>query len=129
MTRLVKQWLNTYPDKPCTVDYEYTPKEFGLTMSTVQAAYKTRQYIDGTYEAQYQFVLILRTVTESADERLKATEMLDTFGAWCEGNPPDMGDKMTPKKVICTNNSALFMRYENGVEDYQISITLTYEVI
>lgn len=129
VTRLVREWLNTYPDKPYKVDYEYLPKDKGITLSTIQAAYKTKQYIDGTYEAQYQFYLILRVLPENADERLQATESLDAFGAWCEANMPQLGDNMTAKKVVCTNNSALYIRYENGVEDYQIALTLTYEVM
>lgn len=58
----------------------------GLCISTIQAAYKTKQFIDGSYQAQYQFKIIYRVPAKNADERMSADEVLDAYGAWAEAN-------------------------------------------
>lgn len=129
VTRAVLAWLNSYADKPAKrVDFEYLG-ESGITLSTIQSAYKTKQYIDGSYQAQYQFNVVYRTAPENADERVAADEALDKMAAWCETSLPALGGALIALKVVCTNNSALITRYENGIEDHQISLTLTYEVV
>ena len=87
MSRAVRQWLNTYPDKPLSkLDFEWLGEKSGLCISTIQAAYKTKQFIDGSYQAQYQFKLIYRVPAKNADERMSADEVLDAYGAWAEAN-------------------------------------------
>lgn len=59
VSRAVRQWLNTYPDKPLSkLDFEWLGEKSGLCISTIQAAYKTKQFIDGSYQAQYQFKML-----------------------------------------------------------------------
>lgn len=129
VTRAVLAWLNSYADKPAKrVDFEYLAEK-GLTLSTIQAAYKTKQYIDGSYQAQYQFNVVYRCVPENADERMAADETLDKMAEWCESSLPALDGALNALKVVCTNNSALITRYEDGTEDHQISMTLTYEVV
>lgn len=129
VARAVRAWLDSYADKPCKrVDFEYLG-ERGLTLSTIQSAYKTKQFIDGSYLAQYQFHVIYRTLPTNADERLEADEVLGKMAEWCENNLPTLGDNMIAQKVTCTNNAALVARYDNSVEDHQITFTLNYEVI
>lgn len=54
VSRAVRQWLNTYPDKPLSkLDFEWLGEKSGLCISTIQAAYKTKKFIDGSYQAQY----------------------------------------------------------------------------
>lgn len=131
VARAVRQWLNTFPEKPCTkVDFEWLGKSDGLCTSTIQAAYKTRQYIDGTYQAQYQFKIIYRTTATSADERMAADEILDKYGAWAVNNADALEiDGLRIVKVKRDMAAALFTRYDGDVEDHQILMTLLYEVI
>ena len=131
MSRAVRKWLNMYPDKPLTkLDFEWLGDSSGLCISTIQAAYKTKQFIDGTYQAQYQMKIIYRTTAKNADERMTADEVLDKYGAWAEANSGSLAiaDGITVKKVK-RDTAALFARYEGDVEDHQILLTLTYEVI
>ena len=131
-SRAVRKWLNMYPDKPLTkLDFEWLGDSSGLCISTIQAAYKTKQFIDGTYQAQYQFKIIYRTTAKNADERMTADEVLDKYGAWAEANSGSLviADGITVKKVKRDTAAALFARYEGDVEDHQILLTLTYEVI
>lgn len=132
VSRAVRKWLNMYPNKPLTkLDFEWLGDSSGLCISTIQAAYKTKQFIDGTYQAQYQMKIIYRTTAKNADERMTADEVLDKYGAWAEANSGSLAiaDGITVKKVKRDTAAALFARYEGDVEDHQILLTLTYEVI
>ena len=108
VSRAVRQWLNTYPDKPLSkLDFEWLGEKSGLCISTIQAAYKTKQFIDGSYQAQ------------------------DAYGAWAEANVDSLtiADGIRVRKVKRDTAAALFARYEGDIEDHQILLTLIYEVI
>lgn len=132
VSRAVRKWLNAYPSKPLNrLDFEWLGNSSGLCISTIQAAYKIRQFVDGTYQAQYQFKIVYRTTAKNADERIAADEVLDAYGAWAEASAGRLtiGEGITVKKVKRDTAAALFARYEGDVEDHQILLTLIYEVI
>ena len=129
--RALLAWLNTYPSKPHRINFEFLADDVpGLMLSTVQAAYKTRQYVLGGYEAQYQFKIVYRVQPDDNDSRLAADELLNAIGAWAERNEikPDLGNALV-RSVKRTSNASLFAVYEDGSRDHQILMTLTYEVI
>ena len=124
-------WLNTYPEKPVDlIRFEFLPADTtAMAMSTIQAAYILKKYILGGYKAEYQFKLIYRIKPgNSNDKRLKADELLDALGDWTIGQRPDIGEGKTVVSVEPTTRSSLFAVYENGDEDHQILMKLTYEV-
>lgn len=133
ISRLFLAWLNQFPDKPVkTINYEYLKaKEPDMALSTIQAAYKTRQYITGGYEAQYQFKIIYRIQPDGNDSRLKADELLNRLGGWAASrqDKPALGDGIRCIRIEATTRSSLFARYEGGDEDHQILMLMTYEVI
>lgn len=129
IARAVREWLNLYPNLPTTiVNFEYLGEEGGMAIMTTQAAYKTRQYILGDYEAQYQFAIFYRTIPVSVDERLKADEILNNIALWALQNPPVLASPCITVKLTQNTNAALLGRMENGTEDHTINMTLTYEV-
>lgn len=132
VSRAVRKWLNNYPEKPLSkLDFEWLSDKSGLCISTIQAAYKTKQFIDGTYRAQYQFKIIFRTTATTADERITADEVLDDYGAWAETNVDSLfvGENIRVRQVKRDTAAALFARYDGDAEDHQILLTLEYEVI
>lgn len=130
VTRTVRSWLNTYPNKPVKkLEFEFLGVDGGLCMSTIQSAYKTRQFIDGSYQAQYQFKLIYRTTAKNANERIRADEVLNNMAAWAETHTkPEIADNIRITRVQRDMTSALFARYDGDVEDHQILMTIFYEV-
>lgn len=126
-------WLNTYPSKPAAIqriNFEFLSADSpGMMLSTIQAAYKTRQYITGGYEAQYQFKIVYRTQPDDNDSRLAADEILNAIGAWAETSKtkPDLGSAVV-RSVRRTSNASLLAVYDDGSRDHQILMTLTYEV-
>lgn len=126
-------WLNEYADRPTIINYEYLEDDsVGMAMSSIQSAYKTRQYIDGTYEAEYQFKIIYRLYpSTSNNKRLEADELLNALADWAVSRKPhpQIGTNKVVTKMACNTRSSLFARYEDGAEDHQILMTMTYEVI
>ena len=133
--RALVGWLNTWTDWPDGVvdmDYEYLPNDrAGMCLSTIQAAYKTRQYIGGGYVAQYQFKVIYRAAPSDNDDRLSAVEALNKLAAWAEQNPnkPELTAPARVLEIKRDSNAALFANYEDGSADYQILMTMTWEVM
>lgn len=136
ISRYMSVWANTFPGKPVAViRYEFldidekTGDETAMALSTIQGAYITRRYILGGYQAEYQFKIIYRIKPGSSnDKRLQADEMLNRFGDWAMTQKPDLGEGINALKVEPTTQSSKFAEYEDGYEDYQILMRLTYEV-
>lgn len=137
ISRKILTWANGFLDKPVSViRYEYlevdsaTGDETGMAISTIQGTYITKRYILGGHQAEYQFKLIYRLKpAKSNDKRLKADALLNRFGDWARENSPNLGDGVRAIKVEPVTQSSKFAAYEDGYEDYQILLKLTYEVI
>lgn len=128
-------WLNKFPDKPDGVDYirfEYLPASApAMALSTIQAAYVTREYILGGYEAEYQFKITYRlNAGISNDVRLKADELLNAIGDWAINRcrTLNIGEGKKVRRIECASRSSIFAAYDNGEEDHQILMKMNYEV-
>lgn len=135
ISRLLLVWLNKCPAKPEDIDlirYEYLAASApAMALSTIQGAYITHEYILGGYEAEYQFKLIYRiNAGMSNDIRLKADEALNSIGDWAAdiGQRPNLGDSINVRRIECASRASIFAAYDNGDEDHQIIMKLTYEV-
>ena len=136
VNRNMVAWANTFPDLPddlaeaLPVNYEYLIADKPcMALSTIQSTYITKRYIIGGYQAEYQFKLIYRIKPgPSPDKRLTADELLDRFGDWARTQVPYIGENMRVLHIEATTRSSLFANYENGDEDHQILMKMTYEV-
>lgn len=136
VSRNMVLWANTFPDLPddlsgdIAVNFEYLVADFPcMALSTIQSTYILKRYILGGYQAEYQFKIIYRIKPgKSIDKRLKADELLDRFGDWARTQRPYIGDNMRVLRIEATTRSSMFAVYENGDEDHQILMKMTYEV-
>jgi hypothetical protein len=132
ISRKVLVWVNTFPDTPVAIiNFEnLAADQESMALSTIQSAYITKRYITGGYRAEYQFKVIYRVKpANSNDKRLKADELLNRLGDWARTETPNIGEGFVSLKVEPTTRSSLFAAYDNGDEDHQILMKLTYEVI
>ena len=125
----VLAWINSCPLKPMNVRYDFIGKTSGIAIATVQSAYKVRRYIYGGYMAQYQFVIVYRLIAENDKDRMAADELLNSIGCWMEENIPETPESVNMWRISRDNTAAFSTPYENGAEDHNIQMTLTYEVI
>lgn len=132
IARSLLLWLNTVPDKPVSkIEFEFLPKDRpGMSLTAIQAAYKTREYILGGYEAQYQFGILYRVQSDDDDSRLSADEELNRIAGWMERNQRGLAlDGAVLRSIVRNSTAATIAVYEDGSRDHQILMTLTYEVI
>lgn len=128
-------WANTWPDIPddvtiINVEPHLAADATGMMLTTIQSAYILQHYILGGHKAEYQFSLVYRLKTgASNDKSLKANEALNRFGDWALTQRPDVGEGIRVLKIEPTTRAALLGVYENGDEDHQILMKLTYEVV
>ena len=117
---------------PIRLNYEYLESNGpSMALSIIQGAYKVPggEYIDGGYKAQVQFKVIYRAQPKTNDGRLDMDEVLNQLGAKLTTSEIDLGYGILFGKIQFDSRSSLFDRYENGDEDHQILMTMTYEVI
>lgn len=131
LTRKVLQWLSAYKDIPDLVQPEpmLAAKQEGMELTVISHAI-TRRYITGGYQGEYQFGVFYRIVKPSGpDERLTALQDLNKLGNYAATTPADLGENVRFIKCEVTDGAKLYAPYENGDEDYQILLKITYEVI
>lgn len=127
-------WANDFPGIPPEVDtirYETLIADVTcMALSTIQGSKIIDTDILGNHKAEYQFKVIYRIKPgRSMDARLKADELLDGFGVWATKNKPNLKNGVRALKVETVEQATLFGEYDNGDEDHQILMKLTYEVI
>ena len=125
-------WANTFPNIPTTITIinytELAADAPGMALANIQSAVVLKRYILGGYQAEYQFELIYRIKPDgSNDKRLTADALLNTFGSWASQQRPNIGENLKVIKIEPTTRATLFARYENGDEDHQILLKMTYE--
>lgn len=137
IARKVLTWANQFPEKPVAVIlYEHilidpaTGDETAMKLMTIPGSFISKRYILGGHKAEYNFQIVYRIKPgNSNDRRLKAVAMLNRFGDWALENRPSLGDGVNAIKVEPTTQAALLQPYNDGYEDYLITLKLTYEVI
>lgn len=131
--RNVLIWLNKFPDRSIgtiTTETQLKADESGMALSAITSAYAVSRYIVGGYLAEYQFKVIYRIKPgNSMDKSLLADELLNKLGEWSMCNPPDLGEGIHVQRVEPTSQAELLAIYENGDEDHQILMKITYEVL
>lgn len=134
ISRKMMIWVNSFSDDAmpaAIINYEFLAADsVGMSLSMIQGAYITRKYILGGHEAEYQFKIIARIKPgTSNDKRLKADAMLNRFGDWAMRNYPNFSGGVRVRRIDVSSRAALFAMYEDGWEDHQILMKMTYEVI
>lgn len=131
LTRQVLIWLSGYEGLPVDIirpEPMLAAKETGMEITVIQNAI-TRRYIYGGYQGEYQFGIFYRLVKPTGmSERLEAMQTLNKLGDYAVTTRPDW-ENVRFVKCEVTDGAKLYAPYENGDEDYQILLKLTYEVI
>lgn len=133
VVRSLLEWLNQYDGFPLgikKIEAEFLPDGNGIGLFGTTAAYKTQEYINGAYTAQFQFALQYRSAPANSNQRLNAMDVLTKIAAWAESQEdlPQLGELKTPVSIERTSPAVMIARYEDGSEDYQILMVFIYEV-
>ena len=123
-------WVNTFPEKPVNITHyeDIEADKVGMALSLIQGAYIVEEDIIGGYTGEIQFKIIYRVKPSNDNDRLEATELLNRFGDWSLQQKPDIGEGQKTLEIEPTTRAALFAKFENGDEDYQIFLVMRYKV-
>ena len=132
ISRSLMAWVNSYANLPVpVVNFEQLKSdEVSMALSLTAGAYVSKRFITGGHIAEVPFSLMYRVKpATSNDKRLKADETLNAIGDWMANNPPTLDNGVVVRKVEIAARAMLLVSYENGSEDHQILMKLTYEVL
>lgn len=135
INRVMAAWLYQFPDKPDGLinNFDYLLDGVpNMALSPIQSPRVVgKPYILGGYKGQYQFKVLYRAQPTTNNARLEMDEFLDRLGNWAASRKdlPVIGDGAQCIKIEVLTPAALYGRLENGDEDHQILMIMTYEVI
>jgi hypothetical protein len=124
--RILLDHLNAWPDKPCEILYDKFEKDPPtMRMQQLTGTVVERKYVNGSFIGLYPFALALRIGGQDTEERLNASDTLNSLMGWLDANPPDLGESRTFYKFEATTPSQNAV-YEDGSEDYGVTVTMRY---
>lgn len=122
--------INSCPNIPnnLIVQYGYLD-EINESMCLIPngKAIYNKQWINGSYEAQFPVSLIYRVRPVDTLNRLKCQSIIDTIGEYLEKiTYPHIDNNRTIQRIERLSNSELVYRDETGIEDWQLNLNLIY---
>ena len=137
IAQVMRDHLNMWVNKPCDFLIEDLGKNVpSLMIQQLASSEKKTQYVDGTYIGLWNFGIYMRVSGEDTASRLDALSCLSECSQWLmekdeSGKPknlPVIDSNRTPMKFEVTNSPSVAARYNNGVEDYLVTMSLEYKV-
>ena len=135
----VQKLLESFPELPKEIQksgvafQRLQPDRLCMGFAPVAGAIKTKEYLDGSYDAQFPFQLIYRTMPSTDSERFDRYNLIDKIALWLEGGVledaegnsyqlksyPILSDDREITNIEATTLTTLINRSESGYEDYQ----------
>ena len=131
MQSSVKTWLNTCSLLPTGMHFTFEDlpeNDAGICFASEQAPAYVARYINGGHKAEYRFRLIYRVLPSDDTDMIGAVELLNRIAEWAEtAAPPDITGAVN-EIVNRTSDAAVLNVYEDGTNDYSVSLTISWEV-
>lgn len=145
LSRTLVDLLNTFPTMNGRKVFFSTLEETsGLGFFPLSGAAVSKEEKDITgmcYQTcQYPFLLVFRAAPKSDEARLRIKEFLDLLGKWLEQQVitvddtryqleqyPNLDGNRKIKSIARTTPAYLDKAYDDGIEDWSISITAIYK--
>ncbi len=119
-------FLNTWEEKPTEILFEHFTKGACMVFQQLSGTVVDRKYINGSYLGSFPFAVYVRTDGSDTKSRLDATAVLYSLVNWLKSQePPDIGENRIASEFETTTPSQAGV-YEDGTEDYQITLTLNF---
>lgn len=119
--------IRKWEEKPAEVEFEEFAKDApSMMFQQLSGTVVTRQYVNGSYIGAFPFAVYMRIDGSDTKSKLSATKTLCALNKWLKTQPlPDIGEgrRATEFDVATPSRAAA---YEDGTEDYQIVLNLTY---
>lgn len=145
LSTVLKELLNEFPGVNTEIAFSTLSETSGIAIFPTSGAaiISEKESITGHVRqvCTYPFTVVYRASLKKEGQKLKVKESLDTLARWLERQPvtldgetfqldkyPDMASGNRRIKAISRTSSAhLNAVYQDGVEDWLISMSLKYE--
>lgn len=136
MSRVMRDHLNTWPNKPVEIKAEVTgPETPAMMMQQLASVEIKKRYINGSFIGGYNFAVYIAIEAEDTESRFDALAVLNDLGLWLSEkdengnytNLPELGDDRRAIQVTISSTPSIAARLENGVEEYQALFALEYK--
>lgn len=137
LAKVMKDHLNSWHKKPTEIMLEDLGKEVpSMMLQQLASAEKKKEYVNGSYIGVWNFAVYIRVSGTDTASRLDAVGCLNELAEWlteldAEGsfvNLPVIDDSRQATKIETSSTPSIAARYENGIEDYQVVMSLEYKV-
>ncbi len=136
LARVMRDHLNTWPDKPSNILLEDFGRETpAIMLQQLAAAEKKRSYVNGSYIGAWTFAVYVKVSANDTATRLNALKCLEDMYNWLDvrddgnvyTNLPTIDQNRTATQIIMPNAPSIAAKYENGDEEYQAIMELEYK--
>lgn len=136
MSRVMRDHLNTWPNKPVEIKAEVAgPETPAMMMQQLASVEVKKRYINGSFIGGYNFAVYVAVEAEDTESRFDALAVLNDLGLWLSEkdengnytNLPELGDDRRAIQVTISSTPSIAARLENGVEEYQALFALEYK--
>ena len=134
LIEIVRKYLNEFsPALPATVVLEKLEKEkFGIMLQQLSGVRKVREYINGSFIAEFPFALYVQTPGNDTSSRIDAVKVLNDVGVVMDNDTlarslPDLNIKQMALSLEMSSHPTLIDREDSGLETYQAIYQLTYK--
>lgn len=126
--KAVFELLNTWNGKPAPFLFEKFEKEPpSMMFQQLSGTVVTRKYISGSYMGEYPFAVFVRVNGADTQSKFDATQTLQDLSDWIiTQEPPNIGTERTASEFVVTTTPSKSAIYDDGTEDYQVTIILKY---
>lgn len=136
ISRIVRDHLNTWPNKPAEIKAEVSgPEAPAMMVQQLASVEVKKRYINGSFVGQYAFAVYIAVEAEDTEARFDALAVLNDLGLWLSEkdetgnykNLPKLGDDRKAVQITVSSTPSIAARLENGVEEYQARFELEYK--
>ena len=136
ISRVMRDHLNTWPNKPVEIKAEVTgPEAPAMMMQQLASVEVKKRYINGSFVGEYTFAVYVAIEAEDTEARFDALAVLNDLGLWLTEkdeagnftNLPSLGDDRKATQITVSSTPSIAARLENGVEEYQVLFALEYK--
>lgn len=137
IAKAVRDHLNSWDKLPVQIMLEDLGKDVpSMMLQQLSAAEKKKTYVNGSYIGVWNFAVYIRVAGTDTASRLDAVACLNELADWltelngegCFAHLPALDDYKQPTSIQVTSTPSCVMRYDDGIEDYQVILSLEYKV-
>ena len=136
LSRVMREHLNKWPERPSDVMLEDHSRELpSMMLQQLAAAKVKRAYINGSYIGSWMFSVYIQIDGKDTATRLDALKCLTDLDEWLNMkdpaghfiNLPVIDPLRRAIQVIMPNAPSVSAKYESGVEEYQAIFEMEYK--